>query len=101
MALTTTHAPPAALASTSRTRSGPPSRISARLMLRTSSGRIVPPLFSATKTVRSDALYPNALSFANSVSPTGTSPAGVRAQWMPAAVTRPASRNAGTSSTPS
>ena len=35
VALTTTHAPPAAPASTSRTRAGPPSRMSARLMLRT------------------------------------------------------------------
>ena len=101
MALTTTHAPPAALASTSRTRAGPPSRMSARLTLRTSSGRIVPPLFSATKTRRSEAPYPNAASFANSVSPTGISPAAVRAQWMSAAVTRPASRKAGTSRTPS
>ena len=79
----------------------PASRISARLMLRTSSGPIVPPLFSATKTRRSEALYPNAASFANSVAPTGISPAAVRAQWISAAVTRPASRNAGTSRTPS
>ena len=55
VALTTTQPPSRTAASSSRTRSGPPSRMSARLMLATSPRRIAPPLFSATKSRRSDA----------------------------------------------
>ncbi len=46
-------------------------------------------------------MYPNVASRANSVSPTGTRSPDTRAQWMSPAVSRPASRNAGASSTPS
>ena len=62
---------------------------------------MVPPLFSATNSRRSEAVNPKVASRANSVSPTGVGSPPTRAQCTSPAVNRPASRNAGISSTPS
>jgi hypothetical protein len=56
VALTTIHCPPAGPAKSSRIRDGPPSLMSARLMLATSSRLIAPRLLSATKSRRFDAV---------------------------------------------
>jgi hypothetical protein len=75
--------------------------MSSWVMFRTSPGCTAPPLFSATKSRRSEAAYPKVASRANSVSLTGSTSAPTRAQWTLPAVNRPASKYAGTISTPS
>lgn len=55
------------------TASGPPCRIISIETDATSSLVIRPPVFSSTHSFRLDARYPKAASFANSVSPAGTS----------------------------
>ena len=55
VALTTAQAPSRSPASRSAIRAGPPSLMSARLMLATSPRLILPPLFSLMKSFRSDA----------------------------------------------
>jgi hypothetical protein len=70
----------------------PPNRTSSRVMLCTCSGRMVPPLFSATNSRRLDEEKPKVASRANSVSPTGRGSPPTRAQCTSPAVNRPASR---------